>query len=466
MTKHTKLLTFAIVAAIVAPQTFASGYNFGTQSLGAMSTADAAAAEADNPSTIYYNPAGLTELSGAQITGNLIIAQPSVKYHDARAYYPSGSPSTIAGDSNGKLTKGVTLVPHGYFSYQINPRLTAGVGVYVPFGATTDYSSSSPLRYSISKIQLSTIDINPAIAFKVAPNHSIGVGIIAQYANAQLNKYANFSPSFAAYNVPNGYADGLAQMKADAWGLGFNIGWMWDVNESIRVGASYRSPVRHKLNGTTKWELVGPLFNTDSNVNPYSSLAAKATAGVRQAGYVESESASAKITTPESLSLHGRIQVTPQANLFGNVTWTHHARFNDLNIQLGNTKRVIGGTSNISSFKPQWKDSWRIALGGSYQITEPLQLRAGISWDQSPVKDAEHRLTAMPDNDRLWLSLGAKYDFSKNSSLTLGYSYMHVKNSQVNYKGCTAPCVDSQTFGTAKYKSHANFYGLQYTHRF
>lgn len=449
-------LSFAIALSISGSTALASGYNFGTQSVAAMSTADASAAEATDPSTIYYNPAGLTHLEGVQLTGNAIFALPNVKVRNAQGFNVDTTP--INGTSNETIAKGLTFVPHVYASWQLNPKITLGLGVYVPFGAKTEYSNTSVLRYSVNKTELKTIDINPTIAFRISPQHSFGVGIITQYADANLRKYANFSPALSRATgnvIPNGIADGVADVKADDWGFGFNLGWLWDINDQAKLGISYRSAIKHTLRGTAKWDLVGPAF-----ASPQAVL------GVRANGYVAEESAYAHVTTPESLSIHGSYQIDPKVNLFGNLTWTRHSRFNELEIKLANKKPTLGGISDASRIYPKWRDTWRISLGGSYQVSEPLQLRAGISYDQSPIKDPTHRLTTLPDNDRYWLSLGAQYDFSKNSTLNIGYSYMFVKNGHADIEACPGACVDSKATGRADYKSHAHFLGLQYTHRF
>lgn len=471
--KYLTRTSLSAFAALACSGALASGYNFGTQSVSAMSTADASAAEAADPGTIYYNPAGLTHLDSVQVSGNLILAKPSVKVKNAKAQYPNvgslaGGP--VSGTDNESIANDLTVVPHGYASWQVNPNITLGLGVYVPFGAKTEYSANSVLRYTVNKTELETIDINPTVAFKLNDQHSLAVGVIAQYAKAKLRKYANFAPVANKIltaggrppNVPNGAADGVANVEADDWGFGFNLGWMWDVNDSVRIGASYRSKITHNLKGTANWDLTGDAFDT-----PMGAVVAER---IRNpGGYAVSESGQAKIVTPESVSLHGMWKATPQLDLFGNVTWTRHSRFKELDIKLGNTKQTLGGPSDTSRMYPKWRDTWRVSLGGAYQVSDPLQLRAGISYDQSPVKSPTHRLATLPDNDRIWFSVGAKYDFSKNSTLNVGYSYMYVKNGHAEFEPCPQHpygCVDSGASGSADYRANAHFIGLQYTHRF
>lgn len=451
---------FSAFLLALSASVYASGYNFGTQSISAMSTGDASAAEAVDAGTIYYNPAGLTQLNRMQISANLVLARPHVRYYDAQAYYPTyAGGQAVKGETSGKLVDKWLAIPHLYFAYPINENITVGLGTYVPFGSATQYDETSVTRYTINRTELSTIAINPTIAFKINPQHSIGIGLIAQHADAALYKYANFSPALSRATgsmVPNGIADGRARIKADDWGFGFNLGWMWDINKQARIGLNYRSPIKHTLTGTANWDLLGPAF-----ANPL------AVTGVRRNGYVAEEKVSGKITTPESISLHSMYAVNPKTNLFANVTWTRHSRFNELDIKFENPKTVVGGQTTISKISPEWRDSWRIGIGGSYQYSEPLQLRAGLSWDQSPVKSAHNRLVTMPDNDRFWLTLGAKYDINTNSTLNLGYGYLIVKDSEAVFKGCrVTPCIDSGVTGSAKYKANSHFIGLQYTHHF
>ena len=132
--------------------------------------------------------------------------------------------------------------------------------------------------------------------------------------------------------------------------------------------------------------------------------------------------------------------------------------------------------SNHTYLKPNWKDTFKVAVGASYQYSDPLQLRFGVAYDQSPVRSANDRLSTMPDNDRIWFSVGAKYDINKQNTIDVGYSYLYIKNADANVNGwCGSSaaagadannCVSSRTNGSAKFKSNAQILGMQYTYRF
>lgn len=567
--KHSLFFT---LTALAAQQAAASGYHFGTQSVSAQSTANSSAAEAADPSTVFYNGAGLTKLEGTQATVNLNVVVPSVKYKNAQAFYPDGSEITkapdnkTAGETSGKIAK-PAVVPHLYASHQINDRLAVGLGTYVPFGSGTDYDRDSVLRYNMNALGLQTMALQPTVAFKLNEQHSFAVGLVAQHTKANLRQYANFGgfveqganavltskkfkSAVAALELfggmseeeakaealkelnrsvadgsairkveegiqklqagiavkkqagadtaalekqlvetkqqefalksyalrlknglsnANGAADGYADVKGKDWGLGYTLSWLWDVNDSVRVGANFRSKVKHTLKGHNEWKLSDDLFNGPDG----EQLKDK----VRENGYAAKEDASVKIVTPESLSLHGMWKVNPQWNVFGDATWTRHSRFNQANLMLGGKKLVSGpkavNQSNETVLHPKWRNTWKVAAGASYQFTPALQLRGGVAYDRSPVKNADLRMTTLPDNDRIWLSFGAKYDISPKHSVNAAYSHLFIKKAKANvngYCGGDTPkavaCVSSKTKGSASYKSRADIFGVQYTYKF
>ena len=456
-----KRLTLSVMLMGASAAVMASGYHFGTQSVSSQSTANASAAEAADASTIFYNAAGMTKLEGTNFSGAINLVMPSVKYSNASATYPTPAAfgnKNVSGVTSGTITDDLVAVPHLYVTHKLNEKVAVGLGVYVPFASSTEYERDSVLRYNLNATSLKTIDINPTVAFQLNDQHSVAVGVIAQHAEASLRQYANFGYALAGGNAGlpgstagNGAADGFADVDGEDWGFGYNLAWLWDINDAARVGVSYRSQIEHKLKGTAKW------------AKPAAGYAA-----LNAAGFKDVEDATVEIDTPESLSVHGMYKLNPRVNLFGDVTWTKHSRFDKARLVYANSKTGQGDTTYLS---PAWKDTYKVALGASYQYTDALQLRAGVAFDKSPVPDDDHRLATMPDNDRTWFSIGGKYDFSKQSSIDFAYSYIMIKDAKANVDGtCTfqgvSTCVSSQTKGTADYKSSAQIVGVQYNYRF
>lgn len=429
---------------------FASGYHFGTQSVTAQSTANAAAAEAADATTIFSNPAGLTKLKDNQISATANLVLPSIKYSNASAQHIRTG-NEVTGTDSGKITKN-TAVPHVYGAYKLNDRVTLGLGMYIPFGSETEYERTSKLRYSLNQMGLTTVAVEPVVAVKLNEKHSVGVGLIGQYSTAKFRKYADLG-----VHPQLGQMDAYSQVKGDDWGFGYHLGYMYDINDRARVGVNYRSKVSHELRGTAEWK-------SDS------AAASLFMPRVEANGYKAEESASLGLTTPESLSLHGMFKVSPKLNTFADVTWTRHSRFDKADLKFENLKTTVNTpterTANVTSITPNWRNTYRVALGGSYQYSEPLQLRAGVAFDKSPVKSANYRLNTMPDGNRIWFSVGAKYTVKKGHDIDLAYSHIHINDTEFKGAAASGSTTDSKGAASASFKNSANILGAQYTYRF
>ncbi len=447
--------------AFAAASVHASGYHFGTQSVNAQSTANAAAAEAADASTIFYNPAGLTKLDSSQISVNANIVLPSIHYEADSATDFTGLP--VQGSKSGKITK-TTVAPHIYGAYKVNDNLTVGLGVYVPFGSATEYEKDSVLRHNINKLGLTSIAVEPVAAWKLNDRHSFGAGIIAQHTSAELRKYADWGIMEKAKALketpPNPTkaaqikADGHADVKGSDWGFGYQLAWMWDINDRARVGVNYRSKVSHTLKGDAEWAADG--------------AAAKAMWSTMLAanGYTANEKARVKIVTPESLSVHGMYKVSDKADLFGDVTWTRHSRFDKAELVFEKEKTIVNGKSDRTTITPDWRNTYKVGFGGSYQISEPLQLRAGIAFDKSPVRNADYRMNSLPDGNRIWFSAGMKYHIGKNHVVDAAYTHIHINDTTYRTAKASGNDVDSKGASSARFKNHADIIGLQYTYKF
>lgn len=457
-----KKTAFILSTALLSTAVQASGYHFGTQSVNAQGTANAAAAEAADASTIFYNPAGLSKLDSSQISVNANIVFPSIHYEAESATDFTGIP--VQGSKSGKITK-TTVAPHVYGAYKANDDVTLGLGVYVPFGSATEYEKDSVLRHNINKLGLTTIAIEPVVAWKLNDRHSFGAGIIAQHTSAELRKYADWGIQQKAEAKASGkpdaaiaaaiQADGHADVKGSDWGFGYQLAWMWDINDRARVGVNYRSKVSHTLKGDAEWAA------DDAAAKAMWSTALAAN------GYTANEKARVKIVTPESLSVHGMYKVSDKANLFGDVTWTRHSRFNKAELVFEKEKTIgMNKKSDRTTITPNWRNTYKVAFGGSYQVTEPLQLRAGIAFDKSPVRNADYRMNSLPDGNRIWFSVGAKYQLGKNHVIDAAYSHIHINDTVYRTGKASGNDVDSRGASSARFKNKADILGLQYTYKF
>lgn len=395
---------FATIALSASVGTAAaSGFQMREQSAKALGNALAgASAGAEDVSYMAYNPATLGRLSGNQIAGNVNYIDPEIKLKQAQASTALGTPiqgSTEEGDVN-------ALVPSLAAKWRVNETVDVGIGVYSFWGLKTDYNRSWIGRYQAVDTSLTTLAINPVLAFKPTPKLSLGGGLIAQYADAKLSNAIDFGTIGAAEGVPGaspGNQDGFARVDGDDWGFGFNLGALYQLTESTRVGIAYRSKVEHTLKGDASF--------TRDQAGVADVL------GAALGGAFADTNGKANLTTPATASLGVLHEVNERLSLMAEVQWTDWSQFDRLVVEFdNNTPPSV--TDNA------WEDTWFASIGASYRLTDRWLLRGGLAYDQSPLPDPRHRTPRIPGSDRKWVALGATY--TPVDSFDISGSWVHV----------------------------------------
>ncbi len=414
----------SLVAAGVALGMFgeagASGFALVEQSVKQVGSAiSGGAASAEDASTIFFNPAGMSRLKGTQVVVGGHLIQPSSEF--------SGSAS-IAGvlpinGSNGGDAGAAALVPSLYISHELNENLRVGLGIGAPFGLATEYDSDWVGRYHAIKSEVATININPSVAYKFNDQLSLGAGLNFMRATAELSNALDYS-AMCLNNVPapmiplvcgglglttpgTTTTDGKVVIEGDDWGYGFNLGLLYEVSPQTRVGAAYRSKVKQELTGTA--EFSGP-----AGITLPSVLTSALPAG----------GASAAVDLPASLSMSVTTGLAPKWDLMADLTWTQWSSFDELRIKLDN--------STTDSVQPEnWDDTYKLSVGFNYRHNPQWTWRGGIAYDQTPIPSAEYRTPRIPGNDRKWLAAGFTYAASPAMSLDFALAHLFVSDTPI-----------------------------------
>ena len=433
----------------------AAGFQLFEQSVSGLGTAFASTAAAEDASTVWWNPAGMSYLSGGNFTLGGHIIKPTAKFknQDSRTLLPLPNGLPMSG-GNGGDAGGIALLPNLYYTHSLTDRFSLGIGVNAPFGLTTEYDDDWVGRYHALKSALTVININPAVSWKINDSFSVGGGINLQYAKAELGSAVDFSTVCLA-RVPaatcasqglatpgNVARDGEATVKGDNWGYGFNLGLMWQIVPSTRIGLAYRSSVSQDLEGDIKYKNVPALFTAIPQLNAaFSNTDAKA-----------------GVDLPESVSLGLHSQIDESWAVMADLTWTKWSRFEELRVKFDS-----GAPDSVTTEK--WDNSYRVAVGGSYKPTSAWTLRAGVAYDKSPVPD-EFRTPRIPDQDRTWLSFGANWKVSQNGSLDFGYAHIFVKDASLNLSAADAENNARGTLRGEYSNPSVDIVSVQYNHRF
>jgi long-chain fatty acid transport protein len=373
------------------------------------------AAIAEDASTVWYNPAGLTRLPGSQLVGGGHYIAPSTKFSKTSASTALGS--TIGGGDGGD-TAVSAFIPNVYFSHQINDRLTFGLGVNAPYGLATDYEDDWVGRYYANRSEIKTVNVNPSVGYKLNDRWSIGGGVSYQKIEAEIGNSTDLGTAcVASLGVATCSAISLAPQQDDAKiknagddvSYGYNLGLLWQPDAQTRVGLAYRSAIKHKLLGKIS------VVTTEAG---QASFAANL-------GAVDGNAIRADIELPSTLSLSAYSQVGTRWALMGDVTRTNWSSLPELRI------RFDSGASD-SVITLHLKNVYRYSLGVAYSTPWGWVYRAGVALDQGATPNEADRSPRVPDADRQWLAFGAGYRKSKDLDFDIAYTYITVDDGPMN----------------------------------
>jgi long-chain fatty acid transport protein len=384
---------------------------------------------AEDASTIYFNPAGLTRLAGPNALGALSVVKPKIEFKNSASCSPyvgtGAGTSTCPLGTGGNLghtfggeggdAGGAALVPAAYFSMETMPgRLWLGLGLNAPFGLTTEWDSGWMGRFHAVKSEVQTININPTVAWKINNAVSIGGGANAQRISAELSNAVSYRAVALATGVPAiigatpAGSEGVATVKGDDWGWGWNAGVTIDPAPGTRVGISYRSSIKYRLEGDVTF--------------------ADRPAALGVVPQVGDGNVVADIELPAMLSVALAQNVGSQVQLVADWTWTGWDKIQDLTV-VRSSGSLSGQT--LSSTPLRFKNTWRAGLGVNFQVNPAWKLRGGVVIDKTPVRD-EFRTPRLPDNSRTWIAAGAQWAFAPNAALDFGYAHIFIKDGSSN----------------------------------
>ncbi len=413
----------ALPALLVAGAASAGGFYIQEQSAAGVGRAQAGnVAIADDASTIYFNPAGLTQLPGIQLDQGIDLIVPDAGLTDLGTTDHSAlvGPSRPQG-GNGGNPGSASPIPDFFLSAQIpDSPVTLGFGVTAPFGFASKFEQNSFARYDSIDSFVETIDFQPTIAVKLNNWLSIGLGLDEQYAYVKLRSAVPdpLTPGLIA-------SDGRLTLTGHTWSTGFNGGLLIQPTPDTNIGLSYRYGITHNIRGSL----------TVANLQGLVAAANQQVVGT------------AALDLPDIVQAGIAHKLTPDLTVLAEFDYYTWSNFQAINIHtaspsLGNLVTPEG-----------YKDTYSFALGAEYQLDSQWRLRGGLKYDQTPTVD-QFRDTRVPDGDRVWLATGFHYQWDEHFGFDGSYAHIFVSDSNININRSfydTVPAV--QTFSNVKAKS-------------
>lgn len=412
--------TSAAVIVTASVEANAGGFALREQSAYGQGASFAGIAAGGALSAMFWNPAVITQYKGKAFEQVITGILPYSSHSFTTTTFPAlGTPGNHGIDA---------LVPAGYSSWQITDKLWVGMSMNAPFGLGVRFPqlSAAAVAASGNSANVQSYNFAPTVAYKINDMISVAFGVQAQYLKASYDIFLSATPLL------------IGSLNGAGWGFGWTAGVTITPTRTTQIGIGYRSSIDQKVNG---------------------NLDVPAAAGPASRGSVN-----LTLPLPDTLTVGLRQSIGDKFTLLAGIEWSNWSRIGTpVVFQPSGVPATIG--ANVVQFPFQYNDGWFYSLGGEYAFNPALTVRAGIGFEKSPIADNK-RTVRIPDNDRIWYSLGATYKPASLPRLTfdLGYSFVDVKNAPICMGPAASGCPTNPWSGAATYigavKSHVNIVSL------
>jgi len=422
------IITSLLVVFFTFSKTYGSGFAVYTQGGSSLGQGAATIAHTDDPSAIFFNPALINKLEGTQVELGTTLLFPSRKF-------------TSDFSGNTYETKSEVFYPSTLFiTHKFNEKISAGLGVFNPFGLSTTWPDDWEGRYIATNSEMQTFNINPVISYQITPKISFAGGLDFLLLNATLEKKIN-QPAIL---YPNPVPDINQKFKGDGNGIGFNVGILLEPHRDISIGASYRSEIKVDIDGKATFDKVNPLLSA----------------------YFPNTNGNTSITLPQQIHLGIYYKGFAPLTFEVALRWEGWSSYNQLKINLDEPVGPPPFGSRTSIERKDWKDTYSANIGAKYQLTDAVALLAGYLYGGNPIPDNRFE-PAIPDANTHLFCIGTSIK-QKKVKIDLAYAYQRLqdrnKNNDVGAESSIPDIFDARANG--KYKSYLHMVGVSLTYTF
>ena len=425
-----------VLSLIFCGVAFGAGFHIHEQGAKAMGMANAFVAQADDPSALFYNPAGIAFQEGTKISlGVTVIKVPETEFAGDTALGNNsglGLPGAAQPNVDIKARSDLFFPPNLYLTHSLEGKpFSFGIGFNSIYPLAKRWPSNSPFRDEIKELAIKPFNIQPTVAYRIDQwNLALAAGIDYTYAQVWLEK-ASYIDSVALGGPGPGVAAthlGDMEIEGDGDGWGYNFGLLWKPIEQVSIGIAYRSEIKLDISGDADFlSFVAPPGN------PYGTFSGRA---------------STEITLPDTWSFGIAYKPTKKLTLEIDADRFGWSSYDKLAIDFDSSATVPD-----SNAPKNWEDCWAYRFGMQYSVNENLDLRLGYAYDTTPQPDSTVG-PELPDSDRHNYTFGVGYKFG-NAQFDLAYMFVDFKDRTVDN--------DIQT-GT--YKSEAHLFAANLTYTF
>jgi long-chain fatty acid transport protein len=377
--------------ALAAGPALAGGliaYEIGTADLGLASAGYSARAQ--DASTVFTNPAGMTRLEGRQVlvSGQLLWA-------NTKFSIGSGTSAALGTGDGGHIVGSDGWFPGGgaFMSFSVTPELRLGFALTGNTGAPLKYDDDWVGRYYVQDATILGVSFLPSIAYKATDKLSLGASVNAMYGI--------YKQKVAINNVNPAFGDGQLKLDDNAWGWGANLGVLYELDARTRLGLTWSSSVDLDFESSAEFSGLAPGLNTVFGNR--GLLGSRIEVGIK---------------IPQQLMGSVFSQVNDRWAVLASVGWQQWSKFGQIQLGIDDTANPTSLTTNIP-----FDDTWHVALGAQYRISPPWLLNFGIAYDSGFQSGNVSPL--LPVNSAWRFGAGAQQQLSKTSYWGFAAEYLY-----------------------------------------
>ena len=406
-----------------APTVFGSGFAIYTQGASSLGQGATTIAHTDDPSAIFWNPALINKLEGTQIQLGTTIIFPSRKFE-----------SDIPGETF-KTEPDVFFPSTLFVTHKFNDKISAGLGVFNPFGLATKWPDDWEGKYLATNSEMTTFNINPVISYQITPHIAFAAGLDLLLLDATFERKINL-PFFG---IPD---DGNQKFEGDGTGVGYNFGILIEPHKNISIGASYRSEIKVDIDGDATFDLppITPQLIRDFFPNTPGNT---------------------DITLPQQVHVGIYYKGFDPLTFEVALRWEGWSSYDRLKINVN--KPVLGTTTPIDE-KKDWEDTYSGSIGAKYQLNNSVALLAGYLYQGNPIPDETFE-PAIPDANAHLFCVGTSIK-QKNFKIDVAYGYQILQDRKKNNDVIDPISLLPVFSANGTYKSHLHMVGVSLTYTF
>ncbi len=391
-----KIFLFSICFISIATTALGSGYGVFTQGASGLGQANAVVAHPTGPSSLYFNPALLNDIPGRQIeVGTTAV------YVD-REVKLNSTGQTEDADSSWNFPSTI------YYTHEISDKMTAGLGIFFPFGLSSEWDDDYEGRYIGTYVEMFSMNINPVLSYRVTDRFSLAAGLDFIYVDTDLRAMVNQTvvgsmlPPALGGPVYELLPDVEQKFSGDGWGCGFNLGALFKATDRVSIGMAYRSQVDVDVDGDLSFSRVDPRLTL---LFPNSM-------------------ASSEIKLPAQFVAGIATQITDNLIVEIGARWEDWDSNDTMTLEL---ELPFLGQSAISQPR-DWHSTWAYNIGGSYRLNEKVAINFGYLYGENAVPNSTFD-PLIPDTDAHLFTIGTDLTYEAwTLSGAFGYEYHYQRD--------------------------------------